>query len=71
MRGATRGIRMKHLATTVRFSPLLCNCPHTPIVSRATNGITPTTKMNVLDPICLRREQSRGSSYDAGKMDQT
>ena len=71
MRGANKGLKMVPLATTVGFLPC-CVIAHTPpLVSGATNGITPSTKMNVLDPFCLQREQSRGSSYDAGKMDQT
>ena len=33
--------------------------------------MTPTTRMNVLHPFCLRHEQSKGSNSNAGKMDQT
>ena len=58
-------------ATLMGVCPMLDNCPHTPLMSKATNGITPTTKMNFLDPICLRLEQSRESNPNAGKMDQT
>ena len=39
-----------------------------PLVSRATNRITPTAKANVLSPFWLLLEQSRESNSNAGKI---
>ena len=58
-------------ATFLGLSPLLHNWPHTPLVSSAINGITLTTKMNVLDPFCLWLEQLRGAIPMQAKIDQT
>ena len=69
--GATAREGMVILTTVVGFSPLLHSCPHTPIGVKSYTRDHYNNKDECSWSLCLRREQSRGSNSNAGKMVQT